>query len=138
MESIRGFSGLAALLALLGAAGCGRCERVETHLDDRCTPSQGFAAGQPLSFEIRRSCADCNLDQLVCEAQVSGSTIALAVSANQCAPKGIGCPAECLARKAVCALPALPAGSYALVFSGTGADDHTLSVSASGVPSCRF
>ena len=23
-------------------------------------------------------------------------------------------------------------------FSGTGADDHTLSVSASGVPSCRF
>lgn len=82
-----------------------------------CVPAAA-KANAPLSIELEGSgCGSC-YETYSCAVSVEGSAITISLRAEGCTPANALCDASCVAPRAVCAIPALVAGTYQVTATG--------------------
>jgi hypothetical protein len=129
----------AIFLALLCAAapGCSTvsCTDLSPIPATVCVPDL-VAPDQGAVIEMREACGQCST-QPTCDATLRNGAVYVDLHSEICSDVAITCPSTpCLQRVVRCTLPALGAGSYALIVPGN--QQYLLRVQSGGVSSCTL
>lgn len=105
-------------------------------IDRACLPRLA-AENAPLALEVEERCGTCSSSVERCAVTVSGKDITLSLDGQSCAVHR-ECAEPCSKRRAVCHLPALPAGRYSIRYADAEGRVDPLEVGAGGVTKCSL
>lgn len=90
-----------------------------------------------LALEVEEKCGTCTSSIEKCSVEVSGKDIILSLDGKSC-HRSDPCPETCAKHRAVCRLPALPAGRYNIRYADTEGRVDPLEVGPGGSSKCAL
>ena len=103
-------------------------------IDRTCLPHVA-AENVPLAFEVEERCGTCSSSIEKCTVEVVGRDVTLSLDGKSCHNRG-PCTETCAKRRAVCHLPALPAGRYNIRYADAEGRVEHLEVGPGGESKC--
>jgi hypothetical protein len=103
-------------------------------IDRVCLPHLA-SENVPLALEAEEKCGTCSSSIEKCSVTVEGKDVTLSLDGKSC-HDAAPCPEACAKRRAVCRLPALPAGRYNIRRADAEGHVEHLEVGAGGAVQC--
>lgn len=101
-----------------GSSSGNSCSTITVNGSRACVPGTAPAnVGITVEVDATEGCLSCFTTLEACKVTVDGSKITLSMSARQCTGSDT-CPPVCMIPEATCAIPPLPAGTYAVEVTG--------------------
>ena len=104
-------------------------------MDRVCLPHRA-AENVPLALEAEEKCGTCSSSIEKCSVTVEGKDVTLSLDGKSCHNQS--CDATCGKRRAVCRLPALPAGRYNIRYADAEGRVEHLEIGPGGVAKCNL
>lgn len=105
-------------------------------MDKVCLPHVA-SENVPLALEAEEKCGTCSATIEKCTVTVEGKDVTLSLDGKTC-HNAAPCPETCAKRRAICRLPALPAGRYNIRYADSEGRVEHLEVGPGGTAKCSL
>lgn len=104
-------------------------------MDRVCLPHRA-SENQPLALEAEEKCGTCSSSLEKCTVTVEGKDVTLSLDGKSCHNQS--CGETCAKRRAICRVPALPAGRYNIRYADAEGRVEHLEVGPGGTAKCTL
>jgi hypothetical protein len=105
-------------------------------IDRTCLPPRA-QENVALTLEVEERCGTCSASVERCTVTVDGKDVTLSLDGQSCHQEG-PCPEACSKRRAICRLPALPAGRYNIRYADAEGRVEHLEIGPGGAAKCTL